>query len=230
MNEQLPDRVQPDPYMVDVHSMWDTIQGEGPFVGMPATFVRLAGCTLQCPLCDTDYTQGRRWVFTHELFQGILRANKPLVVFTGGEPFRQYAALSNVIHLLMQSSWRPRIQIETNGTLGAPDDCFAGEVNVTCSPKTHHISEWISARADCWKYVLQQGEVDPTDGLPTNALGYAHRPARPPLGTHTTDVFLQPLDEGDPVRNKANQDEVLLSCQRFGYRLCLQVHKIIGVR
>ena len=40
----------------DVHSIFPTIQGEGPFVGQPAIFIRLAGCNLQCPACDTDYT------------------------------------------------------------------------------------------------------------------------------------------------------------------------------
>ena len=38
---------------LEVHSIFKTIQGEGPFCGTPAVFIRLAGCNLQCPWCDT---------------------------------------------------------------------------------------------------------------------------------------------------------------------------------
>ena len=32
-----------------------TIQGEGHFVGEPMVFIRLAGCSVGCPKCDTNY-------------------------------------------------------------------------------------------------------------------------------------------------------------------------------
>ncbi len=36
---------------LSVHSLFYTLQGEGPYSGHPAVFIRLAGCNLQCPKC-----------------------------------------------------------------------------------------------------------------------------------------------------------------------------------
>lgn len=37
-----------------------TIQGEGLMSGQPMVFIRLAGCSVGCPECDTDYSVGAR--------------------------------------------------------------------------------------------------------------------------------------------------------------------------
>ena len=47
-NEIAKARSVEDGYLV--HSMFHTLQGEGPFAGHPALFVRFAGCNLRC-LC-----------------------------------------------------------------------------------------------------------------------------------------------------------------------------------
>ena len=51
-NTQEPEKIDRDRHL-DVHSIFHTIQGEGPYCGHPAVFIRLAGCNLQCPGCDT---------------------------------------------------------------------------------------------------------------------------------------------------------------------------------
>ena len=76
---------------LEVHHIWKTIQGEGPLAGSPAVFVRLAGCTLQCSFCDTDYTSKRVRQEPEEILAGIkaIGGGCNTVVLTGGEPFRQ---------------------------------------------------------------------------------------------------------------------------------------------
>ena len=41
--------------MLQLAEIFYSLQGEGTWTGMPAVFVRLAGCNLSCAFCDTDY-------------------------------------------------------------------------------------------------------------------------------------------------------------------------------
>jgi len=79
-----------------------TFQGEGPFAGQNAMFVRLFGCSLRCRWCDTAWTwDAARFELAAEQHPmsvpGILdqlRPHRPgLVVITGGEPLLQQQAL-----------------------------------------------------------------------------------------------------------------------------------------
>lgn len=225
---------------LDVVDIWDTIQGEGPYVGMPAVFVRLAGCNLQCPLCDTNYTKGRRWFPVMYLAQRIATqwAHREVVVITGGEPFRQALALQRLCHELVIRD--KAVQIETNGVIATEmlekidwtaldyQDVVQPNPLIVCSPKTPKVTI-PSQVVFAWKYVLRAGEVDPVDGLPTSVLGGRGSPHRPPPHWSRQQVYVQPADEKDPELNQRNLEVALASCQKFGYRFSLQVHKLIGV-
>lgn len=214
---------------VEVVSVFLTIQGEGPFVGQPAVFVRTAGCNLDCPACDTDYTTGRRLVPAPDLLAKVKKANKhdsaSLVVITGGEPFRQ--ALGPFVGLLLEEGYE--VQVETNGTLYDPS--MAGlhaDACIVCSPKTPKISAELISVIDAYKYVLRAGSVLAEDGLPLSSLGAPAPPARPHPG-FAGEVFVQPEDDKDPETNAANLAAAVESCLRFGYRLSVQTHKIAGL-
>lgn len=220
---------------VEIVDVWKTIQGEGPFSGVPAVFVRLAGCNLRCPSCDTDYTTNRRRVTPVELADEVTKVGKwgdvgaPLVVLTGGEPFRQ-----NIQALFVELAAREyRVQVETNGTLAPEFDDFpylSPSLSVVVSPKARVVHERMDSYAVAFKYVLDADHVDPKDGLPTSVLENLTRPARPNRRLRVTNqVYLQPMDTGDPEKNMRNQDAVIQSCLKFGYRLSLQTHKLVGL-
>ena len=208
-----------------VHSIFYTLQGEGPFAGCPAVFVRLGGCNLQCPGCDTEYTQGTNWLEAGELLEAVEKASETcqLIVITGGEPFRQN--LSIFVRTAVAMGYR--VQIETNGTLPQSDGLPDYGVTIVCSPKTGRINKQLLPRIDAWKYVARASDLM-DDGLPVSALGHSASPylARP---VGTKPIYLQPMDEQDPIKNKANIQAVVKSCLAHGYRLCLQMHKIVEV-
>lgn len=223
-------QVAPDVDTIEVHSIFDTLQGEGPYTGMPSTFVRLAGCDLNCRLCDTDYTSNR---VTHTVEDLVKRIEafpvRGVVVITGGEPFRQ-----NIVPLIRELVLTGRkVQIETNGTLyhsNLIDLGCKGEngLTIVCSPKTQKIPEQMWKWIDELKYVVEDGFID-TDGLPLKSVGPQYgRPARPPAMWHG-QIYVQPLDHQDPVKNAANAQAAVNSCLEHGYRLCLQIQKIVNL-
>lgn len=224
-----------DDRSIEVHSIWDTIQGEGPFAGMPATFVRLTGCNLQCRLCDTNYTSKRELTTPGKLLEQIEELpRRRVVVFTGGEPFRQRLDLA--IDRITDSG--RLVQIETNGTLcpqWLKDWNFGltGEyedIVIVCSPKTQAINNDMWQYIDALKYVVRAKYID-EDGLPKSSVGPQYgAPARPP-NYWRGEIYVQPLDMGiwNPVQNEENMKAAADVCMRHGYRLSIQMHKLVGL-
>lgn len=234
LNQQTPEKqLRPEDLNghYQVKEIFPTIQGEGPYVGRPAVFIRMAGCNLQCDLCDTDYISDRLEMTVGEIADTAWKfANEKttLIVFTGGEPFRQpmgYLAAE----LLGQGH---QVQFETNGTLYDPSmEELWDRVTVICSPKTPGLNSSLIPHISHLKYVLRAGEVD-TDGLPKTSLLWGCSPCRPwnaALKGFKGTVYLQPCDEGNIEKNRANMDAVVKSCMEHGYTLCLQVHKLVGL-
>jgi 7-carboxy-7-deazaguanine synthase len=223
--------------LLELHSIFYTIQGEGPFAGTPAVFVRLAGCNLQCPWCDTDYTSKRRAVSPSDLLYRVCQAMQTtrrrearrLVVVTGGEPFRQY--LGPFVRLLYGNGFD--VQIETNGTLYDPEFPYQ-LATVVCSPKTPRLHPKLVEHISALKYVLDADHVDPLDGLPSATMGTDHAVYRP-CEKFKGEVFVQPLDVSGNLtgqwfvsepENQRHLQATVQSCMRHGHRLCIQTHKI----
>lgn len=226
-NHQKPEpRLVSPGYTLEVNSIFETIQGEGPHAGRPAVFVRMAGCNLQCPLCDTEYTK-REEMNIGQIMAEVSKYSARLVVITGGEPLRQ-----NLMELIiaLKSQRRP-VQIETNGMLDPQFDVgfLRKYVDIVVSPKTASINPNIASAAAAFKYVIRYGRVH-DDGLPVDALDHPLRKgsvlARPPEG-FTGTVYVQPADEYDGHNNSLNMAAAVASVMKDPNRrrLCLQLHK-----
>lgn len=230
LNSQTPEKKDYQSTL-DVHSIFSTIQGEGPFCGRPAVFVRLAGCNLQCPGCDTEYTEGRdRMTYGDILDQVYFRkmetkSNANLIVISGGEPFRQ--KIAPFVDFLIDNDFD--VQIETNGSMQIPLE-LSSMATVVCSPKTAKLHPSAAHRANAFKYVMRAGSVHAEDGLPLQALDHRATPfiARPPK-SFKGKIYLQPMDEQDAIFNKDNVEAVLASSLKHNYTVQLQIHKMLGV-
>lgn len=209
-----------------IHEMFKSVQGEGPFAGQPAFFIRLSGCNLKCPQCDTDHMKKiETSVGTIVAKATVGVAPNKLVVITGGEPFFQ-----RITHLAeMLLSYGCRVQVETNGILFNKTFPY-DRVTVVCSPKTKHVNAALIPYIDAYKYVVSYGNIHTMTGLPTNVLGVDVSPHafKFPSYVRPERVYIQPLDEKDRSRNQDNLLEAIGICENFGYTLCLQLHKIIG--
>ena len=93
-----------------------SFQGEGLHMGRRAFFIRLFGCSVRCPWCDSKYTfEGtpESVKTVQELVESAVASSSELVVITGGEP-----CLHNLEPLLAALTAQGlECNLETSGTL-----------------------------------------------------------------------------------------------------------------
>lgn len=218
---------------LQVHKVFYTLQGEGPFVGHPAVFVRLSGCNLACWFCDTHWNDEHdRWYSPQELVDivGLELVNNQrckLIVITGGEPCRQ-DFIPFVLKLWAQYGYDIKVQVETAGTLWLPSipEHPLGELYFVVSPKTRGLNPKMAARADYFKYVVRDGD----DMLPMWSTqqrgGPVHGAFIPPMDK---PIYLSPCDEGDDAKNRRNLAAVRKLALRYGWIGGIQLHKVMDI-
>jgi organic radical activating enzyme len=113
-----------DGEMLQFVEVFDSLQGEGPDIGLPARFIRLAHCNRRCAWCDTDYRSRFELTvpdFIASMLEDYAEARPTedlLIVFTGGEPTLQAKNLNAAILKLHEhQQFRWRWACESNGTL-----------------------------------------------------------------------------------------------------------------
>ena len=198
-----------------VTSIFSTLQGEGPFAGLPAVFVRLSLCNLACNFCDTFFDDGD-WLTYQQLEEKIENSVKShwvdkgqavpswaintsgtgkkypnlVLVMTGGEPLLQ----ENITEFMRQQLFNFKaVQVESNGI---PDTEVPEGVVLVCSPKCAEKngvavkylapSKTTLERADCLKFVMTADENSPYNTIPQWALDWKERTGK--------DVYCSPMN------------------------------------
>lgn len=216
-----------------INEMFPTLQGEGRWTGWPATFIRLQGCPVGCPWCDTKHTwpvtdrkrieipdmlakttDSPTWaeMTADEIVNAALQWKPRHFVITGGEP-----AAQDIYDLTLQLGRSGRVQIETSGTF---------PVNVT-------VDTWVT----CSPKIDMPGELDVLPGV----LIRADEIKVPVESEADLEKFLEVADKlGQLIDDKVCLQPVSLdpdatrlcidTCRDRNWRLSLQTHKLAGVR
>ncbi|MDY6977959.1 MAG: 7-carboxy-7-deazaguanine synthase QueE [Pseudomonadota bacterium] len=220
---------------LNINEMFETIQGEGAHTGIPSIFVRLQGCPVGCPWCDTKHT----WEIKPDLSvspQAVISKGEESesyftssedallaefskqgyvakhVVITGGEPcMYDLRPLTNLLHDNGYTT-----QIETSGTFEVLCD---ERTYVTVSPKINMKGGYdvlVSAleRANEIKHpIAMQKHIDELDALLSNVSSLEGK-----------QVCLQPISQ-----QKRATELAVRTCIERNWRLSLQTHKYIGI-
>ena len=197
--------------MLKVNETFYSLQGEGRWTGQAMFFIRLSGCNLTCPWCDTQY---RTFIQkgAEALVEEALEFPSKRVVITGGEPTLQYlGTLTILLH-----DYNFKTHLETNGTqIITCDDWDWVAVSPkspvkTLNPRTMGMAneiKFICGLSDWEEYI---SKVMKTFNLKESQL------------------FLMPLAEG-PNGIKTHLPKAIKYCLNHPeFTLCLQMHKIIG--
>lgn len=209
-----------------ITSIFYTLQGEGPFRGEPAVFVRLAKCNLNCSFCDTFFDDGD-WMTIDEIdtrihnvisrhFNGDVpvwadtvwggpgdtpvKPRNMVLVVTGGEPMLQ----RNLGPFLEYMSSRfAKTQIESNGTIvQAIPASTTLVVSPKCSEKQGVAVKYLApkpemlARANCLKFVMNSDLESPYSSVPDWAHEFRANTGNP--------VFVSPMNiyNSEPKKSK----------------------------
>ena len=99
-----------------ITEIFESIQGEGPYLGKRQIFVRFYNCNLNCKFCDTRIERFKEYT-PQEVLDKIesFSGGHHSISFTGGEPLLQKDFLGQVLKLTKERGWKN--YLETNGTL-----------------------------------------------------------------------------------------------------------------
>lgn len=215
--------------MYRVNEIFYSLQGEGAFTGTPMVFVRMSGCNLSCPFCDTDHRPFREMT-AEQIVREAREAEKEFtgtdscetICLTGGEPFLQldYQLITAIHH-----GWY-KIHVETNGTF----------------PRLEML-DWVTMSPKCgFPSVQGDSSLRMEDPDEIKLLFSAPRTEEQARDLDSTlDAWqgdydaryycLQPVDTGDPATTAENTAAAIDYIKRHpDWHLSLQTHKLTGIR
>jgi 7-carboxy-7-deazaguanine synthase len=223
------------PNMIALNDIYCSFQGEGVNTGTPMVIVRLQGCGVGCPWCDTKETwvtddeervaeigeavkQRTKW--TSAMPREIARRARKIgpylrwAMITGGEPAEQ--PLFWLVQELHDEKFK--VALETSGTASGFVDC--GFDWICISPKLDMpggktFDPYLLRYADEVKHVVvTQKDIDWLDYFVANVAMKAD-----------CVISLQPVS-----KNEKTTKLCLSACLERGWNLSIQTHRYINAR
>ncbi len=218
------------PSDLPVVETFHSVQGEGIHAGRGAFFLRLAGCRVGCPWCDTKHSwpsgvhPRRSLADLAAAAASAGSAGAAFVVITGGEPLEH--ELAPLCQALRQAAGLP-LHLETSGV-----DPLSGAFDwITLSPKRHHppTAQLLAACHELKVVIHEPEDLDFAESM-AEAAGQARQARRSRVGPSAVaedpQLLLQPGWGSERGRELA-LDHVR---RHPAWRLSLQIHKWLEVR
>lgn len=209
----------------NITEIFESIQGEGFYTGIPAIFIRFFGCDLSCQWCDSpDSKKGTKNLkpfktYTIEALCDQLETRYRTAILTGGEPLIQ----AGIVELVCRLSSAYNIHIETNGTQTGVLKRLREDGHVrwiTISPKFEQLpTDEAFFCADEIKWIVTQDDVS---RILSKTLELYDKGL-----LHGNQVFVQP-QWFDPKSIEICLG--LIHIQPTIFRLSYQIHKILNIR
>lgn len=215
--------LEPMAASLPVVETFHSLQGEGLHAGRSAVFVRLAGCGVGCPWCDTKPSwqqedHPRRFLadLAAEVAAAVA-AGAAFAVITGGEPLEH--DLGPLCAVLAEATPSLSLHLETSGA--APLQLSGRFAWITLSPKRHRppTPELLAACDELKVVVHESADLDFAGAMAAQAVASRREADGPAL-------LLQ------PGWNCRRGQELAIEFVRShpAWRLSLQSHKWLGVR
>ncbi|MGF1732776.1 7-carboxy-7-deazaguanine synthase QueE [Photobacterium kasasachensis] len=221
--------------MYKINEVFETIQGEGVFTGVPAIFVRLQVCPVGCAWCDTKQT----WTAEPQDFAPL----EDIMAKTADSPLWTNLDADGVVALLKDQGYTAKHVVITGG-----EPCIYDLIPLTqslenagfrCQIETSGTSE-IKATANTWVTVSPKINMKAKLAVLPSALERADE-IKHPVGTAKDIEQLDSLIDGialkpdvsialQPISQKPRATELCIeTCVKRNWRLSIQTHKYLAI-
>ncbi|PNI04206.1 7-carboxy-7-deazaguanine synthase QueE [Vibrio diazotrophicus] len=215
--------------------MFETIQGEGVFTGVPAVFVRLQECPVGCAWCDTKQT----WEANEQDQQSF----DQVIVKTGDSPNWCSASAQQIIAMYQSQGYTAKHIVITGGEPCIYDlvpltQAFE-EIGCQCQIETSGTFE-VRATKDTWvtvsPKVAMKGKLPVIESALLRANEIKH-PVATDKDIENLDQLLQSANVPEstvialqPISQKPRATQLCIdTCVARNWRLSIQTHKYLSI-
>lgn len=218
-----------------INEMFETIQGEGVFTGVPAVFVRLQICNVGCAWCDTKQT----WTAEPEQ----QRSFGDIILKQGDDPTWSEVSADDIVVMYNQQGFNAKHIVITGGEpceYDLTELCKAFEaIGCQCQIETSGTSE-VRVTESTWVTVSPKVAMKGKLPVLTSALERANEVKHPVA----TEKNINQLDELlaqaalrkdvvialQPISQKPRATELCIeTCIERNWRLSVQTHKYLSI-